>query len=178
MRAGANSLFRLIRGINVPMTATVAMPAGRYKRTDKETNGGRRIYALARRFLFAFSGDATITNNSTICKLRALCTPFAGVYVVTTACSLIVKRAFIFSPFRFLWDFLRNNMSLYNVTKKKLLIYRIFLIIPQSDMRKYWNTRMWKVERYYFHETFYPTARTLYYVQLLNDYLPVYNYRL
>lgn len=50
----------------MPMTATVAMPAGRYKGTDKETNGGRGIYALARRFLFAFGGDATITNNSTL----------------------------------------------------------------------------------------------------------------
>lgn len=50
----------------MPMTATVAMPAGRYKGTDKEANGEREIYALARRFLFAFGGDATITNNSTL----------------------------------------------------------------------------------------------------------------
>lgn len=47
----------------MPMTATVA---GRYKGTDKEANGERGIYALACRFLFAFGGDATITNNSTL----------------------------------------------------------------------------------------------------------------
>lgn len=50
----------------MPMTATIAMPVGRYKGIDKEINGERGIYALARRFLFAFGGDATITNNSTL----------------------------------------------------------------------------------------------------------------
>lgn len=104
MRVRANSLFHFVREISVPMTATVAMPAGlrgtkgwaRNKR-GKGRERGRGRDTLVRRFLFAFGGDATITNNSTLSvNYGALCAD-AGVYVATTTCSIIVKRAFIFS---------------------------------------------------------------------------------
>lgn len=81
----------------MPMTVTVAMPAGRHKGTDKETNGGRRIYALARWFLFAFSGDATITNSTLSVNYERFVRCSLELYVVTTMCSLIVKKLLFFS---------------------------------------------------------------------------------
>lgn len=57
---------------------------------------------------------------------------------MTTTCSLIVKRAFIFFPFSFLRDFFlfaNNNMSLYK-KKETAEIRRVFLTILQSNVQR------------------------------------------
>jgi len=101
----------------------------RHKGTDKETNGGRRIYALVRWFLFAFSGDAAITNNSTLsvnygrfvrCSLEFTSWQLRAL--------LIVKKLLFFSFLALSKIFFFCEIICHYITKKKLLGLVIFQI--------------------------------------------------